>query len=120
MMLRPVHSEIAAGASRAMKWRTSTWVALVFLALLPVALLCVSSFLLTARSVRQQVEQTNEAAATVAAELVGDHFEGSLNLATAMAAFPDMVDAVQRHDAAAVSALLGPIVDSHRGTIQRA
>ena len=120
MMLRPGHSEIPGGASRAIRWRTSTWAALVFLALLPVVLLGVSSFMFTARSVRQQVQQTNQAAATVAAELVSDHFEGSLNLASAMAAFPEMVDAVQRHDAAAVSALLGPVVDSHRGTIQRA
>jgi signal transduction histidine kinase len=66
------------------------------------------------------VEQTNEAAATVAAELVEDHFEGSLHLASAVAALPQMVEAVNRHDAAAVSAQLGPVVDSHRDTIQRA
>jgi signal transduction histidine kinase len=111
--------EVAVGASRA-KWTTSTWVMLVFLALVPVALLGVSSFAFTSHSVRQQVEQSNEAAATVAAELVEDHFEGSQHLASAVAALPEMIEAVRRHDADAVSARLGPVVDAHRDTIQRA
>src|SRR5277367_4680085 len=101
-----VQSEVSAGASR-VKWTTSTWATLVFLALVPVALLGISSFVFTAHSVRQQVEQSNEAAATVAAELVEDHFEESQHLASAVAALPEMVEAVRRHDADTVSAILG-------------
>src|SRR5207253_3117675 len=59
------------------------------------------------------------AAAMLAAELVSDHFEGSMNLASSVAALPSMVNAVKRHDMAAARAVLQPFVTSHPA-VQRA
>jgi signal transduction histidine kinase len=93
---------------------TLTWGLLVFAALLPIALLSLFAFHITSQSVRDLVQANNQSATRITAELVSRDLENSVNLATAFAALPGLVEAVERHDEEAVRAGLRAVVLSYR------
>ncbi|MEO6808438.1 MAG: ATP-binding protein [Isosphaeraceae bacterium] len=92
---------------------TFTWGLLVFAALLPIALLGLYSFQVTARAVRELVQTDNQTAARITAELVSHDIEFSVSLAESFAALPDLVEGVERRDEQAVRRQLRALVRSY-------
>jgi PAS domain S-box-containing protein len=97
----------------AQAWRTATWGALVFAALLPIVLLGLYAYRLSADSVRELVHANNHSAATITAELISHDLQQGVGIARTVTAMPGLIDAVRRRDEQAVRALLRAAVTSH-------
>jgi PAS domain S-box-containing protein len=99
----------------AMLWSFAGWAVVAGAVTLPIALVGLFAYLLTAHSVRNLVKADSSAVANLAAELMSRELEHRLHLVVATAGMPGLIDAVERHDEEAVRARLKVVVDSFPG-----
>ena len=80
------------------------WPLLTVVGLLPILLLGFVAYQVTSDSVRALVRANNRSMAQIAAELVSDGMENSIEMANSLAMSPGMVEAVRHRDETAVQA----------------
>lgn len=87
------------------------WALLIFLALFPIGLLSLFAFRTATRAVRELVEASNLAAATIAADSIKEDLERNLSLSRSIAESPAFIEAVEERDEAEVRSHLRSVME---------